>query len=88
MQLLAGARFLGLLTTDLGGWLGDEVDLSAYADRLFAARQAAMQSKDFAEVDRLKAAYVAAGLEVRMSKQGVELVPGPGFDAAKLDGIA
>ena len=46
-----------------------------------------MQSKDFAEVDRLKAAYIAAGLEVRMSKQGVELVPGAGFDAAKLEGV-
>jgi cysteinyl-tRNA synthetase len=38
-------------------------------------------------VDRLKAAYVAAGLEVRMSKTGVELVPGAGFDLAKLEDL-
>ncbi len=46
-----------------------------------------MESKDFSEVDRLKAAYIDAGLEVRMSKSGVELVPGPAFDAAKLEGV-
>ena len=46
-----------------------------------------MTNKDFSEVDRLKAAFVAAGLEVRMSKAGVELLPGPGFDPAKLEGL-
>ena len=50
-------------------------------------RQSAMESKDFSEVDRLKAAFTNAGLEVRMSKTGVELVPGPGFDAEKLDAL-
>ncbi|MEO2106527.1 MAG: cysteine--tRNA ligase, partial [Actinomycetota bacterium] len=49
---------------------------------------AAMQTKDFTEVDRLKAALTAAGVEVRMSKQGVELLPGPDFDPDKLDGLA
>ncbi|GHG87759.1 cysteine--tRNA ligase [Pseudodonghicola xiamenensis] len=86
--LLASARMLGLLTPELGAWAeAGQVDLSAYEGRLFEARQAAMESKDFSEVDRLKAAYLAAGLEVRMSKAGVELVPGPGFDAAKLEGV-
>ncbi|WP_406650162.1 cysteine--tRNA ligase [Aliisedimentitalea scapharcae] len=65
----------------------DRVDLSIHETRLFDARQAAMQSKDFSEVDRLKAAYLAAGLEVRMSKSGVELVPGAGFDVTKLEGL-
>ena len=37
-------------------------------------------------VDAMKAALVAAGVEVRMSKAGVELLPGPGFDAARLEG--
>ena len=86
--LLASARFLGLLTPEMGAWAETgAVDLSAQEARLAAARTTAMESKDFAEVDRLKAAYVAAGLEVRMSKAGVELVPGPGFDAAKLEGL-
>ena len=87
-ELLASARFLGLLSDELGDWAQQAgEDLGVFADRLSAARAAAMASKDFAEVDRLKAAYVAAGLEVRMSKAGVELVPGPGFDMAALQAV-
>ncbi|MFC4215139.1 cysteine--tRNA ligase [Pseudophaeobacter arcticus] len=84
----ASAQSLGLLTEEIGGWETiPEIDLSAHEGRLFAARQAAMETKDFAEVDRLKAAYQAAGLEVRMSKTGVELLPGAGFDPAKLEAL-
>jgi len=36
----------------------------------------------------MKAALRAAGVEVRMSGQGVELVPGPGFDPAALEALA
>ena len=86
--LLAAANLLGLLTPEMGAWAeGPDVDLSAFEAQLFAARQAAMESRDFSEVDRLKAAVVEAGLEVRMSKTGVELVPGPNCDAAKLDAL-
>ena len=46
-----------------------------------------METKDFSEVDRLKTALIDAGVEVRMSKAGVELLPGAGFDAAKLEGL-
>ena len=81
--LAASARVMGLLTSDLGGW--DAVDLSDWADRLAALRAAAVESKDFAAVDALKARLVAAGAEVRMSKAGVEVVPGAGFDAAALE---
>jgi cysteinyl-tRNA synthetase len=85
--LKAGAGLLGLLTPELGGWAEVSVDLSGLADRLAAVRAAAMESKDFSEVDRMKAALVEAGVEVRMSKAGVELLPGAGFDAAKLEGL-
>ena len=86
--LLAAANLLGLLTPEMGAWVeGPDVDLSAFEARLFAARQSAMENKDFSEVDRLKAAFTDAGLEVRISKTGVELVPGQGFDAAKLDAL-
>ncbi|UWS77962.1 cysteine--tRNA ligase [Phaeobacter sp. G2] len=86
--LLASAQLMGLLSDALGEWAETpDFDLSAYAAQLLEAREAAMQSKDFSQVDRLKAAFVTAGLEVRMSKAGVELVPGPGFDAAKLEGL-
>ncbi|WP_417741460.1 cysteine--tRNA ligase [Salipiger sp.] len=85
--LKAGAGLLGLLTPEMGAWAEVSVDLSALADRLAAVRAAAMESKDFSEVDRMKAALVEAGVEVRMSKAGVELLPGAGFDAAKLEGL-
>jgi len=84
--LRAGAELLGLLTPEMGTW-AEAVDLSAYEAHLFATRQSAMETKDFGEVDRLKSAFQAAGLEVRMSKTGVELVPSAGFDIAALDGI-
>jgi len=84
--LLASARLLGLLEDGMGAW-ADGTDLSGLAARLEGLRAAAMASKDFAAVDALKAALVAAGVEVRMSKAGVELVPGPGFDAARLEGL-
>jgi cysteinyl-tRNA synthetase len=46
-----------------------------------------METKDFAPVDALKSALIEAGVEVRMSKAGVELVPGPGFDPSKLEDL-
>ena len=85
--LKAGAGLLGLLTPELGGWETVSVDLGALSDRLDAARAHAKRTRDFSEVDRMKAALVAAGVEVRMSKDGVELVPGAGFDPARLDGL-
>jgi cysteinyl-tRNA synthetase len=85
-DLLASARVLGLL----GAGAADRaarVDLSAVAARVAAARAAAQASRDFAALDRLKAALVAAGVEVRMSKDSVDLVPGPGFDPAQLGSL-
>ncbi|PIE10348.1 MAG: cysteine--tRNA ligase [Rhodobacterales bacterium] len=81
--LLASARLMGLLEDGLGAW-AQSVDLSAYEARLAALREAAMATKDFAAVDAMKAALTAAGVEVRMSKAGVELVPGVGFDPSAL----
>jgi len=85
--LAAGAGFLGLLTEELGGWDVLEVDLSALAERLAHLRAEAMASKNFEPVDAMKTALVAAGIEVRMSKAGVELVPGPDFDPATLEAL-
>ena len=84
--LAAGLEFLGL---NLGGmtYWPEKHDLSRLAEDLAAARQAAMATKDFTAVDALKSALTAAGVAVRMSKEGVELVPGPGFDPAKLEGL-
>ncbi|WP_101067989.1 cysteine--tRNA ligase [Roseovarius salinarum] len=81
-------QFLGLMGDGVPEWAAaPDVDLSDWEHRLFEARKAAMKTKDFSEVDRLKAAMIEAGVEVRMSKTGVELVPGTGFDPAKLEGL-
>ena len=84
----ASAGLMGLLIDEQGAWAAAPVvDLGAQTERLTALRSAAMASKDFSAVDALKSALVAAGVEVRMSKAGVELVPGPDFDAAKLEAL-
>ncbi|MFD0980710.1 cysteine--tRNA ligase [Tropicimonas aquimaris] len=86
--LLASANLLGLLTEDLGGWEdvgpADGTDLSKLDDVrswLIAAREKAFETKNFSEVDRLKAALAGAGVEVRMSKADVELVPTDELDS-------
>ncbi|ETA52656.1 cysteine--tRNA ligase [Ponticoccus alexandrii] len=88
-EFLASAHLLGLLLPETGDWYEAqaELDLNKFAEHLSEARADAMQSKDFSEVDRLKQGFIAAGLEVRMSKEGVELVPGAGFDVSKLEGL-
>jgi cysteinyl-tRNA synthetase len=59
--------------------------LRPFTAKLTDLRTAAVTTKDFSAVDALKSALIAAGVEVRMSKSGVELVPGPDFDPAKLE---
>ncbi len=85
--LKASAALLGLLADEQGAWIGAGVDLAPYAAKLSALREAAMAAKDFSPVDAMKAALLAAGVEVRMSKAGVELLAGAGFDEAKLEGL-
>ena len=85
-NLLAGAKMMGLLLPQMGDWAAAvTVDLSAYAAALETARVAAMQSKDFSHVDWTKAMLMAAGVEIRMTKTGVDLLPNAGFDAKKLE---
>ncbi len=86
--LATSLAFMGLWGGETPDWAQvADVDLSAWVERLTALRAKAMESKDFSGVDALKAALVAAGVEVRMSKAGVELVAGPGFDGAKLEAM-
>ncbi len=89
--LLASARFIGLLQAGDDGWMqadyqaldnqADQPDfdqiLAGLQEKLADIRTQAMASKDFSELDRVKAALTDAGLEVRMSKAGVELVMRP-----------
>ena len=84
----ASAALMGLLSEAFGDWTDvPAADLVGLTHKLSRLRDAAMQSKDFSAVDALKTALIAAGVEVRMLKTGVELVPGPGFDAAKVDAL-
>ena len=85
--MLASAQMLGLLLPEMGDWVEVGIDLTPLADKLAALRVAAMETKDFSAVDALKTALLDAGVEVRMSKAGVELAPSAGFDAAKLEGL-
>ncbi|MFN5995510.1 MAG: cysteine--tRNA ligase [Paracoccaceae bacterium] len=84
----ASAPLMGILQDGLGDWTEvPAADLVVLTHKLSTLRQKAMQTKDFSAVDAMKSALVAAGVEVRMSKAGVELVPGTGFDAAKVDAL-
>ena len=89
-ELRAALEFLGFKLENMARWAeasDGDAGLATLAETLREARETAMQTKDFSQVDRLKSACVAAGVEVRMSKAGVELVPGVGFDPAKLEGL-
>ncbi|MFV0493164.1 MAG: cysteine--tRNA ligase [Pseudorhodobacter sp.] len=90
-QLAHDLRFLGFWPVP--DWAIDNsatryagmIDLSGLRDKLTALRAEAMQTKDFTGLDAMKAALIDAGLEVRMSRQGIELIPMPGFDPEKLE---
>ncbi len=86
--LRATLALLGLMGAAVPDWAAEGCGpLAALAEKLVSLRAAAMDSKDFSEVDRMKAALVDAGVEVRMSKAGVELLPAEGYDPAKLEAI-
>ncbi|SLN09546.1 Cysteine--tRNA ligase [Roseovarius gaetbuli] len=87
-SLRASLKFLGLMGDTSPAWAAaPTTDLSYWLDGLSTARKTSMETKDFTEVDKLKAALSDAGVEVRMSKDGIELVPGPNFDPAKLEAL-
>lgn len=83
--LKASAQVLGLSLEP--GTRPEHALLDALAAQLSEIYQTAKATKTFDDVDRLKALYTEAGVEVRMSKEGVTLQPGAGFDATKLEGL-
>lgn len=86
--LKAAMQLVGLWNEAAPEWAtAPKVDLSNFEALLAGAREKAMETKDFSEVDRLKSGLLDAGVEVRMSKAGVELLPGADFDAAKLEAL-
>ncbi len=85
-KLKASAQFLGLLQENMGAWAA-EVDLHYWKEKLFSLHKVALDTKDFGEVDRLKDSLIAAGLDVRISKTGVGLIPGAGFRLDQLKNL-
>ena len=67
--------------------LGDPVNLEEYENSLQEARDIALNTKDFREVDRIKRLLLAAGVEVRMSKTEVTLDVTKSFDPSKLEAL-
>ncbi len=94
-ELAASLEFLGLVNdwnnlaylATVGVGPHSNFNLDALADLLRDARSVAMSTQNFSKVDQLKASLVSAGVEVRMSKDGVFLLPGPDFDPSKLDAL-
>ncbi|MCG7518191.1 cysteine--tRNA ligase [Ruegeria sp. Ofav3-42] len=99
-ELLDNARWLGFLSdatkeawkrdflhNSSGIGVSGHPDLATLGAELDSLRTRAKITKDFSEVDQLKDKLFQAGVEVRMSKAGVELLPGPDFDPSKLENI-
>ncbi|UWQ97856.1 cysteine--tRNA ligase [Rhodobacteraceae bacterium S2214] len=96
-EFAASARFLSLPACSLAahvelsaielGRIREGVDLTPVVDRFNDVRAAAMETKDFGLLDALKKQLTDAGVEVKMSKEGVTLTPSVGFDAEKLQGL-
>ncbi|AGI67884.1 cysteinyl-tRNA synthetase CysS [Octadecabacter antarcticus 307] len=71
----------------------DNIDLNApihlhlLNDKITEIRATALQTKNFSALDEIKNKAAEAGIEVRMSKVGVELIPNANFDSSKLEGL-
>ena len=90
LRFAASAKVLGFDLQKLAAAANDEPakkDLEYFEHSLASERAMAMESKDFSEVDRLKTLLIGVGLEVRMSKDAIELKPGPDFDPSKLEAL-
>lgn len=86
--LLASLRLLGLVAEGVPAWAAaSDADLSAYEAAFSTIRAEAMATKDFSKLDAMKQMLVAAGVEVKMRKDGVDLVAGPAFDPDKLEDL-
>lgn len=89
-ELKRTAGLLGLLSmTEIAWWANSRAanDLSLYAARLSHLRTQAKETKDFTKFDALRSALIKGGVEVRISKDLVELLPGPEMDIAALEAL-
>ena len=74
-------------TDDRRGIVRDAVneifDVHLISSRLEEARK----RKDFAEADRLRDGLIASGVEVKITREGVETTRLPHFDPSKLEAL-
>ena len=89
-DLAHSLAFLGLfdptIATGKTHWI-DPDSMRLFEELLSKVRSEAVAANDFSAVDALKAKLADAGVEVRMSKTGVELLQSSNFDPAKLDAL-
>ena len=84
--LKSSAQILGLLSDHMGAWAEENTfDLSKLEKLILISRDKAMKTMEFSELDNLKKSFIAAGLDVQMSKDGVKLIKGPKFNISKLE---
>ncbi len=81
----ASAQVLGLMRPRAANLT--QVDLGKWQKELQKLREIARTTKDFAAADAFKWALLEAGVDVRISKTGVELKIGVEFDLAKLPAV-
>jgi cysteinyl-tRNA synthetase len=89
-EFVEGLNVLGLydlLIKRTARRVGASEQLDGIHLRFVTILERARQTKDFSSVDALRTGLLAAGVEVRMSKAEVALVPGPTFDPAKLEAL-
>ncbi|MDG4647631.1 cysteine--tRNA ligase [Roseibacterium sp. SDUM158017] len=92
VALARGVVFLGLLSPDELFVRVEDLKTvwrlaEPVATRLQAMRETAMKSKDFSEVDAIKARLSEAGFSVRMAKDATTIRPEIGFDRSVLEGL-
>jgi len=84
--LKSSAQILGLLSDHMGAWAEENTfDLSKLEKLISISRDKAMKTKEFSELDNLKKSFIAAGLDVQMSKDGIKLIKGPKFNSSMLE---
>jgi cysteinyl-tRNA synthetase len=91
-ELAAGLVALGFyswqgLKDAASKYHGQVNGLVGIGQRLQSLRESAKLNKDFGPVDALKAWLADAGVVVQMTREAVELTPGPNFDPSKLESL-
>ena len=92
MAFFGFSRIVAVAGISIGGAIvsgqaSGDIEIAGLQQSMVDAREDALASRDFSKLDALKTGLVAAGVEVRMSKSGINLVPGPDFDPAKLKAL-